>query len=90
MNLLQYFTGKKPSSFAIVTDPTIKGGKKEIEYRQCAHCGCQWEYKPGSGRKYGVCAICGGYTCMRKECNEKCQPQEEMLEMEEMRNRGEI
>jgi hypothetical protein len=45
-----------------------RGVKVEGETRQCGHCQFIWEYKPGSGRRYGLCTSCNCLTCGREEC----------------------
>ena len=83
--LLEYYTGKKPAGFIIVSDPGIPGGKVEYETRMCAHCGKHWIYQPGSGKKYGVCAVCGGYVCDNPKCQRRCTPLDEKFELVEMK-----
>lgn len=86
--MAQYFTGKKAAGYVVVNDPTITGGKIELETRMCAHCGFHGLYKPGVAKIYaagknfinGICYRCQGLTCMRKECNIKCEVLEKRLE----------
>ena len=80
---MQYFTGKRASSYDKVVDPTLPGGYIENEYRQCAHCGYHWLYKPGSGKKRGICLQCGGLTCGKMECEIKCEPLEQKFDRQE-------
>ena len=82
-----YFTGKNAAGYVIVTDPDLPGGKLEQETRQCAHCGYQWIYQPGSKNKYGLCMVCHGLTCSKPECNSECKPVEKRLEEQESRNK---
>ena len=77
---LMYHVGKKAAAYITVLDPSLPNGKIELETRQCSHCNTQWIYIPGSKRKYGVCMVCLGYTCMKKECNIKCEPFEARLD----------
>ncbi len=90
----QYFTGKKASGYIVITDPTLPGGKVELETRMCAHCGFHGLYSPGNARQYlkytgtknfinGVCIPCGGLVCMRPECNQKCMILEQRLDLYE-------
>lgn len=44
------------------------GVKIEGETRQCGHCQFVWEYRPGSGRRFGLCQECHCMTCARPEC----------------------
>lgn len=82
-----YFTGKRASSYVVITDPSLPGGKKEFENRQCAHCGYQWIYQPGSGKKRGICLGCNGMTCGKQACETKCLVLEKRFDMYE---KGEI
>lgn len=87
-----YFTGKKASGYVVITDPTLKGGSITLETRMCAHCGFHGLYNPGNVKIYakyaghsnyinGVCMKCQGLTCMRKNCNIKCMPLEQKIEL---------
>ncbi len=58
--------GDKPSGYFQTHDG--RGIKVEGESRQCGHCQFIWEYKPGSGRRYGLCTSCKCMTCARDEC----------------------
>lgn len=91
---LQYFTGKKTSSFVHVTDPDLPMGYVELEMRMCAHCGFHGAYAPGKMKEYakyfgkrnyiaGICCGCMGMTCLRAECNAKCMVLEERLDLYE-------
>lgn len=83
-----YHTGKRASSYVVIYDPTILGGKVELETRMCAHCGFHGLYKPGNAKKYangknfinGICIPCGGLTCMKRDCNIRCEILEKRLE----------
>lgn len=44
------------------------GNKVEGETRMCVHCQYSWQYKQGSGRRFGVCGTCNGLICARPEC----------------------
>lgn len=88
---LQYFTGKRASSYVRISDPELPNGYIELEMRMCAHCGFHGLYNPGNAKQYlkyigtsnfinGVCIPCGGLTCMKKECNEKCEVLEKRIE----------
>lgn len=46
---------------------------------RCCHCGAQWVWQKGSGRKRGFCLRCKGITCGCLECD-KCVPLEQQLE----------
>ena len=88
-----YHAGKRPAGYVEFFDPTAligistndgilnSSGRLVCETRQCSHCNAQWIYKPGSKHKYGVCLACDGYTCMKKECNEKCMVFEQRLDL---------
>jgi hypothetical protein len=91
---MHYFTGKRASGYIVITDPELPGGKVELETRMCAHCGFHGLYNPGNVKKYakyagkknfinGICLVCMGLTCMKRRCNEKCEPLEKKLEMAE-------
>lgn len=91
---LMYFTGKKASSHVRITDPTLPMGYVELEMRMCAHCGFHGIYNPGNAKQYlqymstknfinGVCYSCQGLTCMRDECNTRCEVLEARIEREE-------
>jgi hypothetical protein len=49
---------------------------------QCCHCGRQWVYQKGSGRKRGFCLRCKGITCGNANCD-ACVPFEQQLENSE-------
>lgn len=55
--------GDKPSAYGRTLD--AKGRVVEVEFRQCAHCQFSWIYKPGSGRKVGLCLYCNGLLCTK-------------------------
>jgi hypothetical protein len=46
---------------------------------RCCHCGKQWVWIKGSGRKRGFCLRCKGITCGGEKCD-KCVPFEQQLE----------
>jgi len=58
--------GDKPSGHFITADGN--GVRIEGETRMCGHCQYIWQYKPGSGRRYGLCTSCNCLTCGRPEC----------------------
>lgn len=60
--------GERPNGYFVTF--AGDGIKIEGETRQCAHCQYTWEYKPGSGRKYGLCLSCNGIICGNSWCKE--------------------
>lgn len=67
--------GDKPNGYFIKTG--TDGKIIQGETRQCAHCQFTWEYRPGSGRRYGMCLSCHGIICDNVRCK---LDQEEKLE----------
>jgi|SRR5581483_5317728 len=58
--------GDKPSGYFETKDRD--GRRVEGETRQCGHCQFIWQYKPGSGRRSGLCMACNALICARPEC----------------------
>lgn len=89
--VLLHHVSQRPAGFITVTD--LDGQVlHEGEVRQCKHCQYTWRHVPGSGRDYGLCLKCNGFTCGRPQCDD-CYPAEqriEDLEAIERRNRASI
>ena len=64
--------GNKPSNYFVSQDQF--GRKVETEGRMCSHCGCRWEYQPGSGTRRGYCKRCNGVLCGQDLCMKYCVP----------------
>jgi|SRR5882672_6090773 len=60
--------GDKANGYFITADGD--GRTFDGETRQCVHCQFTWEYKPGSGRKYGLCLSCNGLVCGNPWCKQ--------------------
>jgi len=60
----------------------FRDGQEVAETKQCVHCGRQWIWKTGSGRKRGWCLACGGITCGTARCH-TCLPFERKLDLYE-------
>ena len=46
---------------------------------RCCHCGKQWVWMKGSGRRRGFCLRCNGVTCGGTQCD-GCVPLEQQLD----------
>lgn len=64
--MADYIRGNRPNGFYVTSNGS--GMRIEGETRQCVHCQFIWQYKMGSGRRYGVCPHCDGLVCARAEC----------------------
>jgi hypothetical protein len=66
----------------------VVNGKQVASTQQCVHCGSHEVIIPGSKRKRGLCRICKGFVCGRKECMEHCVPFERKLDYSEAKGAG--
>jgi len=71
----------KPSGYFSTFDG--EGRRIEGEVRQCGHCQFMWEYKPGSGRRYGLCASCNCLICARPECLKDQEQKKAIIQFED-------
>lgn len=70
-------TGQR--SGIIVSTPYEGGVVVQSDTISCCHCGCVYQWKPGSGKRRGFCLRCNGFTCGTPRCD-ACIPVEQLLE----------
>jgi hypothetical protein len=70
----------KPSGYFQTVNAA--GLKVEGETRQCGHCQYIWEYRPGSGRRSGLCTACKCLICARPECLKDQQEKRAILQFQ--------
>ena len=69
-------------SATLISTPYEGGREVQADMVQCSHCGYNWRYVPGSGRRRGWCWRCNGLCCGRKVCNARgCVTMEQELDL---------